>query len=259
MSKLSGWKVVRLAVAAFCLLAILDVGGALAQSSQPLDILGVQLGMPREKALALLASHQPPYSYPGELREPVSQITLRTNKQDIYDLIILRFAPPPSESTVLSITRQVRYSNGRDAPSVDSFVRSLGEKLKSPTPSFSNSGRGSSHVDEDYVWTRDGKLLSRAELTSRLRDPVPVYCTNWVSAFAKTAQLRYKNFGDTCGTVASIKWDQKEGIITGFDMTFSDVTGTLSALSKADALADTNKASQHQQELQRANQNRPNL
>ncbi len=79
--------------------------------AKPLDILGVQLGMPRESAVQLLLSHKPPYSVTNtvaltveDLGTSVWHISLNSPPPD-YDTIDLDFAPPPTGSTVLRIYR----------------------------------------------------------------------------------------------------------------------------------------------------------
>lgn len=254
-----------------CLLVTLNVGGAFAQSPQPLDILGVQLGMPRAEAQHLLLSRQPPYSVSSTnsgltvyLGPWIQSTLLIANKPGVYDSINLGFAPPPTESTVVRIDRNVCYSDkcirdqktSSDAPSVENFVRGLAEKLKSPTPTQSNSSRANPHVDEVYVWSRDGKFLSSAELTSRLREfNKRVNCISDGNLSGNPD----KNFVDICGAVLSVTWDQEAGIIRRFTMRFTDVAGLFSAHAKSAAFIDAKKASQHQQELQRSNQNRPDF
>jgi hypothetical protein len=266
---------------AFGLLATFDVGGACAQSPPSLDILGVQLRMPRESAVQSLLSRQLPYAITNtvaltvkELGQSVWHISLNANKQDVVDSIDLDFAPPPTESTVLRISRSVCYDcsgqkRSLDAPSVENFLRSLAEKLKSSTPTVveGRSQNAGTTIAETtvYVWTPAGQFLSSAELSRRLR--YPARCINPPKLDqARTnvgidfnLHLDDKDFKNTCGTVARIHWVQESGIITRFDMDFSDVAELFSALSKSAAIVDAQKGSQHQQELQRANQNRPKL
>ena len=172
----------------FCLLVTLDVGGAFAQSPQPLDILGVQLGMPRESAVRLLVSQHPPYSVTNpqvvtveDLGTSVWNTSLTIPSPD-YDTINLDFAPPPTKSTVLRIYRAVSYvttnnvgvvKKSPNAPSVENFVRSLAEKFRSPTPTLgaaSSANLGAANLVH-YVWTRAGEFLSSAELNRRLGYP----------------------------------------------------------------------------------------
>ena len=266
---------------AFCLLVTLDVGGACAQSPQSLDILGVQLRMSRKPAVQLLLSRQPPYAITNtvaptveELGQSVWNISLNANKQDVADSIDLDFAPPPTESTVLRISRSVCYDcsgqkRSLDAPSVEIFLRSLAEKLKSSTPTVveGRSQNAGTTIGETtiYVWTPAGHFLSSAELSRRLR--YPARCINPPKldqartnvGFDFNVHLEDKDFKNICGTVARIHWVQAGGIITRFDMDFNDVAGLFSAFSKSAALIHAKKGSQHQQELQRANQNRPKL
>ena len=269
----------------FCLLVTLDVGGAFAQSPQPLDILGVQLGMPRESAVQLLLSRHPPYSVTNpqvvtveDLGTSVWSTSLTIPSPD-YDTINLDFAPPPTKSTVLRIYRAVSYvttnnvgvvKKSPNAPSVETFVRSLAEKFRSPTPTLvaaSSANPGALNLTH-YVWTRAGEFLSSAELNRRLRYPArctgtaqntPRQLANNNVGYDFHLQFDDKNFEETCGTVASVSWSQEGGIITRFDMTLFDSAGLVLAFAKSAATIDAKKGSQHQQELQRAKQNRPKL
>jgi hypothetical protein len=278
-------RTLRLSLAvAFCLLAMLDVGAAFAQSPQPLDILGVQLGMPRESAVQLLLSRQPPYSVTNtqaltveELGPSVWHISLNIPQPD-YDTIDLDFAPPPTKSTVLRINRSVSYvdfSNNiqktkPNAPSVETFVRSLAEKLGSPTPTVVENRSANPNVFNitDYVWTRTGEFMSSAELNRRLRYPARCISTaqhtpreraNNNVGYDFHLSFDDKNFEDTCGTVVHVVWTEEGGILRQFEMTLSDTAGLVLAFAKSAALIDAKKGSQHQQELQRAEQNRPKL
>jgi hypothetical protein len=195
------------------------------------------------------------------------------------DTIVLDFAPPPTESRVLRIYRTVCYNCGvsgktnPNAPSVGNFVGSLAEKLKSPTPTVvvTRDRRGMFETTV-YVWTRAGEFLSSSELNRRLRYPARCINPPTLNAARANAALAVggitvgtnfnlylddKNFEDTCGTVMQVAWTQEGGIIKHFDMNLSDVAGLVLAFSKSAALIDAKKGSQHQQELERAKQNRP--
>jgi hypothetical protein len=268
---------------AFCLLVVLGASGAFAQPPQPLDILGVQLGMSRESAVQLLQSRQPPYNVTSsqaltveDLGTSVWDISLNSPPPN-SDIIYLSFAPPPTKSTVLRIHRTVSYivdySNNKtnaNAPSVDTFVRSLAEKFRSPTPTLVESSSPNSGVfnTSHYVWTRAGEFLSSAELNRRLRYPArcistakntPRQLSNTNVGYNFHLQFDDKNFEETCGTVASISWAQQGGIITNFDMTLFDSAGLVLAFTKSALTIDAKKGSQHQQELERAKQIRPPL
>jgi hypothetical protein len=157
-----------------------------------------------------------------------------------------------------------------NAPSVETFVRSLAEKFRSPTPTLvavSSANPGAVNLVH-YVWTRAGEFLSSAELNRRLR--YPARCTSaaqYTPSQLANNNIGYdfhlhfddKNFEETCGTVASVWWSQEGGIITHFEMTLFDSAGLVLAFAKSAATIDIKKGSQHQQELQRANQNRPIL
>jgi hypothetical protein len=269
----------------FGLLVTLDAGGAFAQSPQRLDILGVQLGMPRESAVQLLQSRQPPYSVTNPQTVTVEDLgtfiwnTSLTIPPPDYDTIDLDFAPPPTKSTVLRIYRAVGYvttnnvgvvKKSPNAPSVENFVRSLAEKFRSPTPTLvtaSSALPGGLNLIH-YGWTRAGEFLTSAELNRRLRYPArcisaapgtPRQLANNNVGYDFHLQFDDKNFEETCGTVASVSWSQEGGIITHFEMTLFDSAGLVLAFAKSAATIDAKKESQHQQELQRANQNRPKL
>lgn len=239
--------------------------------------------MPRESAVQLLLSRQPPYSSTNtvaltveDLGPPVWHISLNSPPPDFVDSINLDFAPPPTKSTVLSIHRSVSYvtyingaivKRNSDAPSVENFVRSLAEKFRSPTPTVVESRSANPGVFNitDYVWTRAGEFLSSAELNRRLRYPKGALTPPTLDA-ARTnvgtdfhLYLDDKNFEDTCGTAVQVVWTQEGGIIRQFEMTLSDAAGLVLAFSKSAALIDAKKGTQHQQELQRAKQNRPKL
>jgi len=262
----------------FCLAVAANVESASAQPPQGLDILGVQLGMPRETAVHLLQSRNPPYSITNTnaptiegLGSSVWHVSLANQTALTVDTIDLDFAPPPTASTVLRVFRNVCYScnsSGKtnpEAPSVDNFVRGLAEKLKTPTPTVveSHSNLGEHRV---YVWTSTGEFLSSVELNRRL--PKPYRCINRPPRLDDSGtnvgvnfnlQLDDKSFGDTCGTVVMVDWSQENGIITKFDMDFSDVAGLMSAFSKSAALINAKNANRNRQELKRANQNGPAL
>jgi len=270
--------------ATFCLFASLDVGGAFAQSSPPppLDILGVQLKMPRESAMRLLLGRQPPYVVGNtvaltveDLGSFVWHISLSSPPDTVYnsvDSIDLDFAPPPTESTVLRIYRHLCYSCGNprkanpDAPTVENFQRSIAEKLKAPSPTavVAHTNQGENRI---YVWSRDGKLLTSGDLSHRLR--YPAACLNPPKLdsarnnvgvdFLSVVTTLEQNFENTCGTVAAVSWTQEGGIITQFEMTFNDVAGLLLAFAKSGATIQAKNQIQHQQQLQRANQNSPKL
>jgi hypothetical protein len=264
---------------AFCLAALPLAGAADAGTPQPLDVLGVRLGMPREQAVHVLLSNKPPYAVTNttgltvdDIGSSVWHTSLNRTSALTTDSIDLDFAPPPTASAVLRIYRSVCYNCGgtakvnADAPSVANFLRGLADKLKSPTPSVIESRSNAGEVAV-YVWTRDGVLLSSAELSRRLR--YPARCTDpptldsarnnvGVSFAAVTASLE-KNYESTCGQVARVAWFQEGGVITRFEMTLFDVSGLVSAFTKSAALLDAKAAGRHQQDLQRANQNRPNL
>jgi hypothetical protein len=266
----------------FGLLVTIDVGSAFAQSPQPLDILGVQLGMPRESAVQLLQNRQPPYNVTGtqtfaveDLGTLVWHTSLKSSLPD-YDIIDLDFAPPPTGSTVLRISRSVSYvdfSNSipktkPNAPSVETFVRSVAEKFGSPTPTVvekSSAGPGAFNIT-DYVWTRSGEFLPSAELNRRLRYPAsctitaqhtPREIANNNVGYDFHLHFDDKNFEDVCGRVVRVVWEQEGGIIKQFEMTLSDTAGLVLAFAKTAATIDAKKASQHQQELERAKQNNP--
>jgi hypothetical protein len=273
-------------LAAFCLLVTLDVGGAFAQSSQPLDILGVQLGMPRESAVRLLLSKHPPYSVTNPQTVTVEDLgtfvwntSLKIPPPD-YDTIDLDFALPPSKSTVLRIYRSVSYEDFSknipktkpNAPTVETFVRSLAEKFRSPTPTLvavSSANPGAVNLVH-YVWTRAGEFLSSAELNRRLRPAAAYACINDAQFTPRRLadsnggydfhfHVEDKNFEEICGTVASVGWSQESGIITHFEMTLFDSAGLVLSFTKSAATIDVKKGIQKQQELQRAKQNRPPL
>ena len=272
----------RSPVIAFCLLVTLDVACAFAQSPQPLDILGVQLGMSRESAVQLLLSQHPPYSVTNPQVVTVEDLgtfvwnTSLTIPPPDYDHIDLDFAPPPTKSAVLRILRSVSYVDYNihktkpNAPTVENFVRSLAEKFRSPTPTLGaliSPNPGTVNFVY-YVWTRAGEFLSSAELNRRLRYPArctgtaqntPRQLANNNVGYDFHLQFDDKNFEETCGTVASVSWSQEGGIITRFDMTLFDSAGLVLAFAKSAATIDAKKGSQHQQELQRAKQNRPKL
>jgi len=201
-----------------------------------------------------------------------NSLKVDSNKPGVADSIELDFAPPPTESIVLRMYRSVCYNCGTgkispDAPTVENLVSGLAEKLKSPTPTVVANYSAANKVVAVYVWTRDGKFLSAAELKSRLR--YPARCieppeldqarTNVNIDFQAVVATLEPNFANTCGTVARAVWFQEGGIITHFEVTFSDVAGLLSAVAKSAGLIAAKKGSQHQQELQRANQNRAPL
>jgi hypothetical protein len=284
-------KVMRLSFAvAFCLLLTLDVGGAFAQSSQPLDILGVQLGMARESAVQLLLSHQPPYSVTNtqtltveNLGTSVWRVSLGNSRSGI-ELIDLDFAPPPTKSTVLRISRTVSYvtyingapvNKNPDAPLVETFLASLAKKVGSPTPTVVKRRSTTPNFFNItyYVWRRSGELLSSTEF-NRLR--YPARCLDTVESNPRTmvenqnprgtynfhlyfdsALTDDKNFEDICGRVLRVTWTQDGEMIRQFDTTFSDTAGIVLAFAKSAAVIDAKKASQAQQELERAKQNHP--
>ena len=268
---------------AFCLLLTLDVGGAFAQSSQPLDILGVQLGMARESAVQLLLSRQPPYSVTNtqtltveDLGTSVWRVSLNSPPSG-YDVIDLDFAPPPTKSTVLRIYRSVNYVtyiNGAvvkknpNAPLVDNFVASLAEKVGSPTPTVVEKRSATSNLFNitDYVWTRAGELLSSAEFNRQLRYPArclataesnPRVLVDNHSRYNFHLYFDDKNFEDICGRVLRVAWIQDGGMIRQFEMTLSDTAGVVLAFAKSAAMIDAKNGSRAQQELERAKQNHP--
>lgn len=267
----------RSLVVVFGLVATLDVGGTFAQSPPSLDILGVRLGMPRDAAVELLSTSPQSFAVTNtsslaieDLGTSVWHISLDSQHENAVHQIVLDFALPPTESTVQRIYRNTCYNcspshaMSPDAPSAQNFVRSLAEKLGTSTPTLvkSRSADGEATV---YVWTPDGKLLSSTELGHRLR--YPARCTNppQLDSVRTNAGINFnlafddQNFANACGTVAEVSWFQERGVITHFDMTFTDVSGLLSSLAKSDGILQAKKSNEHQQELQRANQNRPKL
>lgn len=266
---------------AFCL-AVAPEGGAFAQPAQSLDVLGVRLGAQREAAVHLLTSRKPPYVVTNtnglnveNLGASIWHVSLNANKPDVVDSVDLDFAPPPTASTVLRIYHNVCYNcsvdhkTSADAPSLEIFQRSIAEKLGASTPTVligrSLNGRAIVGESSVYIWTPAGQLLSPAEFSRRLRYPARCYNPPVLDAARTNMGVSFflnfddQNYTDTCGTVVLVHWQQLGGIVTQFDMTFSDVAGLVSAFAKSDALLRAKLTSQHQQVLQHANQSKPNL
>jgi len=259
---------------------------AYAAPAQRNEILGVRLGMPSQAALQSLKSHQRPFHVINTNSSVIKEVSPKEFvwQADLNDLVdasqmkgldsvTLEFAMPPTASTVLRISRNSCYNcrndgkTASDAPSLKGLLQSITEKF-GPTPT-SVTGRASSGHEivgetDVYIWTTAGQLLSPEDLRRRLR--YPAQCTrapslhNFFGGGTVNAPTEYqKNVENGCGTVARVSWQQRGGIVTSFSIELVDVAALVSSLSNTVAAANKRSADMHQQELQRADQNRPTL
>jgi hypothetical protein len=153
----------------FCLLATLDVGGALAQAPPPPDILGIQIGMSADNALKILNAHaaellaqnvkmviQPATVTFDVLPKPMgwglSATTVPGKGAVPAESIIVVFTMPPNPQVVAEVHRDLDFTHSGNKPAKDALLASLREKYGP------ESVRGKNPTDIMHHWAfQDGR------------------------------------------------------------------------------------------------------
>lgn len=258
---------------------------------QSIEIAGVRLGMPREQAIKALMANQPPLvdddgwsgkssavplKVPALSADPfVWRMEFRAkpsaeDRDAPYDKMELEFAPPPSESIVLTLSRHVSFDGKAKAraPTAANFLDAITEKF-GPSASSINRGEvsGGREQNRTYVWTRTGELLTEREYQGRKDYSYRCRVASTGGArsdnninFRAFEGLRQKDVVDSCAVVASISWSQDpKGIMKHFIITIADRAGILTAFTKSAEVVEGTTNQQRQQELDRATKNRTKL
>lgn len=263
--------------------------------AQQIEIAGVHLGMPQEQAVKALMANEPSFvddvvggnSSALQLKVPVLSadpfvwsMSFRSKPianvlDEPIEKVELHFAPPPSESTVLTLKRSTCFDCGNGkamahAPLVTNFLDALAKRFGSPNASIIH-GRNINSAGvvfgemRYYAWTRNGELLTEQEFLRRMK--YPAQCTgmttpdnarssNGINFRAFEATIGQKAVIDNCATMASVQWSQDgKGVIRHFFITLTDYAGILSAFSRSSEVVEGKANQQRRQELDRATKN----
>lgn len=263
---------------------------------QSIEIAGVRLGMTKEQAIKALMANQPPLidddtagsKNSVQLKVPVLSPDpfvwsmsfhahpLAPDKP--FEKVELYFAPPPNETTVLTLKRSICFDCGdgkamAHAPLVTNFLDALAKRFGSPNPSLiegrniANTPSGTIVLGEMryYAWTRTGELLTAQELQRRVKylaqctsmaNPDGARNDQGINFRAFQASIGQKDVIYNCATMASVQWRQDgKGVIRNFYITLTDYAGILSAFSKSAEIVEEKANQQRKQELDRATKN----
>ncbi|MGB3550923.1 MAG: hypothetical protein WA993_09540 [Candidatus Binatus sp.] len=272
MSKLSGWKIVCLAVAGVALSPLAaDVVGADSFSDQAakLDIIGVHLGMTPAQAKSVVVQHHKGMSWKegrnalGIPEDPILDgADARwggVNLDRAGEIVDVVFSPPPGDPKVLALSRVVVFEKSQ-APTVETLFSSLTDKFGQPTYQ-SQVGAG----DHEMVWTWD-----KAGQISKPSVQLDACSGEWLSnnldrmganSFYFIPDLqRESDGGCAMGVRAIIRvHSSSPGIADGLDMTLIDPHDALpAAIATADHLKQVKQA-KADEALKKASANKPSL
>lgn len=265
MSKLSGWKVVCLAVAAVALsLLAANVVRADSFSNQAvkLDVMGVHLGMTPDQVKSVLDQHRKGMSWQeyngGDFGIQEGSYLTGANARwssegnNGPESVIVVFSPPPGDPKLVAVLRDSGFDQSQ-APTVEGLISSLTEKFGQP----SRKSQDPSFQILDWAWDKAGRISkpspSICEVDNANLDRMGVLSMNFIP------DLQRKNEGGCAIAVEAVIYRNGLGIANRLEMTLIDPHDALQAAIATNNHVKQVKQAKAEAALKKAGANKPAL
>ncbi|MGB3550924.1 MAG: hypothetical protein WA993_09545 [Candidatus Binatus sp.] len=261
MSKLSGWKVVCLAVAVVALslsAAKFVRADSFSEQAAKLDILGVHLGMTPAQAKSALAQYRKDMRWnevKGDLGIQEGQFLAYASEQSaIGDVVSIVFSPPPGDPNVLAIDRTLSFGRSH-APTAENLTNSLSGKFGQPSY---NSHNGEGYQEFVWSWDKTGQI-SKANGSIIDQTYSEVESTPSSSNSSSRIQTLQQDNDPGCAIAVQAVIYSNNGVASQLRMKLFDVHDALRAAIAADNYVKQVEQARKEGELKKAGANKPSL
>lgn len=182
-----------------------------------LDVVGVHIGMPAQKAIAVLRAHNPMLnlrteslkftSWPNAAAYAIVGQQPGPTAGSLSEEVVLRLALPPLPSVVTESLRVAHYGAGKE-PTLDSVLSSLRAKYGDTPVKLAADGHGLRTL---YVWRLDGQRVNTgpggcfyrgAPMNPDQRWSAMKSANDYQGDLLEKYHQELERLGQLCGTVA---------------------------------------------------------
>lgn len=251
-----------------------DAAASVIDASNLPDTLGVRLRMSVQETLDILNAKQPKFrieSHEMEIEnlggQTYTNLIIATDNKSAagngYSSLNIKFTAPPNKPSSWQISRtslyydefKKRYFN--DAPSIESLTGGMTEKWGKPTYAEPVSNTGGRLY---WMWNPAGKLMAKGNMDARSFE----LCKNNASVSSYN-ELGVPNHIATistyCAAIVKLEYRSslRDGVVQSFSLVINDHSGVYAASVATSQAASEWGKQKANQNLGRANQNRPEL